>query len=27
MKTAIEHEHRESMTVIERLQPMLKMNR
>ncbi|MDU7755161.1 MAG: polyphosphate kinase 1 [Veillonella sp.] len=27
MKAAIEHEHRESMTVIERLQPMLKMNR
>ena len=27
MKAAIENEHRESMTVIERLQPMLKMNK
>ena len=27
MKAAIENEHKESMTVIERLQPMLKMNK
>ena len=27
MKEAIAHEHKESMTVIERLQPMFKMNK